>query len=232
MAPAHSRLLISCLACFFIASCDSSDDDAARIVLGTANSISEVTGGLQYLKPFTVQVTDGNGNAISGASVDLSYTTTVYRKGSYQAVDSDIPVDGEPDVWAQITTISCNAEDTNQNDIEEAGEDLDGDGILEPTNSATIAAHPTLTPTIISGTRLVTDTNGLGYFALIYPKTEAGWVSILIQARTGVSGTEYQELFPFRLSLLNEDLEDITIAPPSGSTASRYGTVADCTDPM
>ena len=76
------------------------------------------------------------------------------------------------------------------------------------------------------------DESGIGYFTLTYPKTEAAWVTIRIQVTTEVFGTEYQELFDADLPISLEDAEEVDEAPPSGFNTSRYGTVANCNDPM
>lgn len=207
-------------------------DDSSRLVLGTANALIETDGGLQYSKPFTVQVTDSNGNGVPNAQVEISYTTVAYHKGFWQKVDTDTPPDGEVDRWQPNFSISCAAEDVNQNDVAEAGEDLDNDGTLEPTNSASITEHPSLTPTVNAGHTIITNEQGMGYFALTYPKTEANWVTLRVQARTDVSGSEYRELYDYFTQVLLEDSEEIDGSPPSGTVSGRYGVNGDCSDPL
>jgi len=230
----HSLKFLLPLIVLFIASCGT-DENASRIVIGTGNTLFTLTGQ-QYQMPFTVQVTDTAGNAVPSQKVTISAVPVSYVKGSYRIIDSD--GDGNDDIWAiedpniaGAESIQCPKEDINQNGILDAGEDINNSGQLEPTNSATVGTHPTNTPTISSPGSLITDTNGLGYFSLIYPKSEALWSTVRITASIKATGTESAETFDYYLLVLKSDAESIDIAPPGGVISSNYGTVLDCSDP-
>jgi hypothetical protein len=189
----------------------------------------------QYQAPFTVQVTDTAGHAVANQKVTISAVPISYVKGSYRIIDSN--GDGTNDSWAiedpnipGAESMQCAREDLNQNGILDAGEDINNSGQLEPTNSATVASHPTHTPTISSPGSLLTDINGLGYFSLIYPKSEALWSTVRITASIKATGTESAETFDYYLLVLKSDAESIDIMPPGGVIASNYGTVLDCSD--
>ncbi len=138
-------------------------------------------------------------------------------------------------------------EDLNNNGILDAGEDLDGDGFLdtvledhlsgedrncsgtlEPSNSATIAQHPTMLPTVSAGA-LVTDANGFGYFSVVYPKSHAHWVKVRLQARALVAGSESVESVDFTLLELINDYNRIGVEPPG--LVSPYGSALNCNMP-
>ena len=73
--------------------------------------------------------------------------------------------------------IVCAAEDANGNGKLDAGEDTNGNGKLDPQNPAVISADDT-TPTLESG-YITTDENGFGYFALVYPQSNATWTTAI-----------------------------------------------------
>lgn len=218
------------LAALVMTSCDSEDTDS-RVVLGTGNEIFEL-GELQYQTPFVVQVTDADGNPAPGSTVNFKLKPLSFFKGNYVATDTDNDELAAPDQWVPVITApECASEDSNGNGALDAGEDIDGDGILDPSNSATFTAHPDKTPTIIPGTAsLVTDENGFGYLAVTYPKSEAAWVRMSMTA-------EVQDALPgnivthtFILQVLLDDVQDLTVSPPGG-IVSPYGNAAACSDP-
>ena len=208
-------------ASLLLTSCGN-DEEATRIVLGRTNLL-HVLNELQYQDPFVVQTTDRNGNAVPYQQLKLSIRNVSYIKGYYQA-----NVDDE---WEANQRVECAAEDANNNGVLDAGEDFNGNGTLEPTNPATIGIHPELVPTVdVSTGELVTDDQGFGYFTITYPKSEAKWVRVIVSAKTDVTGTENTATYGTVLSVLDDDLSDISIAPPGGGP-SPYGIEADCSNP-
>lgn len=206
-----SVLLMSC----------GADDTASRITFSAGTVIYDQTEQL-YQLPFALIVTDTNGNAVGNQKVTLSVVPLQYYKGSYALGTEQ---------WTTNVSAICPREDTNQNGILEAGEDVNGSGRLEPTNPATIGQHPVETPTLYNSKELITDQWGSGHFSLIYPKAEANWITVRITASTQVTGTESSEVLTFYLIASQEDLESIDTTPPSGSIASKYGIVGDCFNP-
>lgn len=212
--------IVTLLPSLFLAACDSTED-ASRIVMGTGNKIVKLNE-LQYQKAFSIQVTDINGNPAGGTEVDIAVRSMEYHKGGYIVVD---------DNWSPVYAASCDAEDLNNNGFLDAGEDINNNGHLDPTNPATISAHPSETPTYEPTTHsIVTDDNGFGYFAITYPQSEALWVTVRLTASARVSGSEATEVYEHRLTVLIDDLSDISISPPGG-VESKYGVASDCTNP-
>lgn len=226
-------LALVALSALLVQACsEDSSNRQSRVVLGTSEEMTELNA-LQYQLPFVVQVSTNQGDPAPNVTVNLSLKPLTFFKGNYYKVDVD--ADGSPDQWAvNYTALDCPTEDANANGSLEGGEDQDGDGVLEPRNSATITEHPEPEiNSIIAGTSyLVTDTNGFGYFSVTFPKSEAWWVrmSMIAEAADGLPGNTVTHNFV--LPVLQEDLTNIDVAPPGGLTESPYGVVGDCTDPL
>ncbi len=228
--PLNSLFRSLALAFIFICcnGCDS-DDDGNRVQLGVSASLIEL-GSLQYQEEFAVQVSDADGGPSPNAIVTIKLIPATYNKGQYVPVDISIPADGTVDRWGTSISAICNSEDLNANGALDAGEDVNGNGLLDP-DVPTLTTHPDKTPTVTPGTNLlVTDENGFGYFAITYPKSEGAWSSVRVIAEVsdGLPGNTAQ--YQLNLGVLIKDLEDLTVAPPSGGP-SPYGTAAVCTDP-
>jgi hypothetical protein len=137
-------------------------------------------------------------------------------KGSYSFADK----------WGKTSNFYCNAEDVNNNVILDAGEDINGNGLLEP-ETPTISAHPDEEPTLIAGTSsLITDRNGFGYLSITYPKSEASWVMVEITATTQDGLPENKDVDEFVLFVSIDDLQ--TEDDPPAFVNSPYGETADC----
>jgi len=180
---------------------------ALRLAIGTGNELEE-PDTVRYKKPYLAIVTDANGAPIENAEVELSVLPIGYKKGRYEAVD---------DKWVEAPgSIFCPAEDINQNGQLDSGEDTNGSGKLEPTNSATT-----------SSSTITTATDGSADFDLLYPQSHCNWVQVRLTATVKVGGTENEESTEFFLSCLASDLSNTDISPPGG-TAGLYGSAPNC----
>lgn len=215
-----STLLISC----------GEDNGPKRIVMGTGNTLY-VTNSLQYSIPLVVQVTRDDEHPAPGAIVEITIKPVRYFKGGYTPIDTD--ADATDDAWSLGYTMGCDAEDINNDGILDAGEDVNGNGRLEPTYPGTVDSHPELLPTVTPGTgHIVTNSDGFGYFVVTYPQSEANWTRIEITATAQVTGTEENEVYTITLPIIAGELAyDPTnpVTPPGGS-GSRYGSSGVCTD--
>jgi hypothetical protein len=218
--------LICVLAC--CSSCDSADD-GNRVSIGVSASLYEL-GSLQYQEEFAAQVSNPDGAPSANSIVTIKLTPISYNKGQYEPVDTTEPPDGTADNWRPVVSVSCDSEDLNDNGALDAGEDVNGNGILDP-DVPSLTSHPDKTPTITPGSDiLVTDDNGFGYFAITYPKSEGAWSSVLVTAEVSDGLPGNVATYKLNLGVLKKDMEDLTIAPPSGGP-SPYGTASDCADP-
>jgi len=211
------------LSLVFISACDS-EEDASRIVIGDSNIIHDLNE-LQYQWPLVIQVSDIDGNPAPFTPVTLTVKTIFYGVGEYYESSDGWGVNFDPAEHTPPNPLSvyCRAEDLNNNAVLDNLEDVNGTGILEPTNSSTLAAHPELIPTLTSGSNiLITDAFGFGYFSLTYPKSEGTWSGFKITAEASVSGTENKATLEGPLPVSREDLSDTSILPPGG-TDSAYG---------
>ena len=208
----------------------SSDDDSrtSRVVLGVSDKISSFKD-IQYQYAVVVQVAEFDGAPIPNATVSLKLKATGYYKGKYFPVDTSVPADFIDDEWGQSVTVTCAAEDTNNNGVLDAGEDINFNGLIDP-HIPSITPDLTEEPTLIPGTqRLRTDDSGFGYFTITYPKAEGTWVDIEISASISGGLPENQDRQAFTLNVLRSEIEDVTTFHPF--LTSPYGIVGDCTDP-
>ena len=185
--------------------------NALRIVLGEDELIAE--DEVFYIKQFGVIVTDSAGNPIKDQAISFTITPTDYYKGFMRVVDTD--GDGEGDIWSQyLTAPKCISEDFDNDGNLDAGEDINGNGTLEPTHDAAVTG---------SG---VTDENGKIVVQVIYPQSRALWSRQRITAKTQVEGTEFVEQTDFTLPILASDVEDVETGVPN--TISPYGYSDRC----
>lgn len=191
-----------------------------RVTLGTGNTLFE-PNATQYRVPYVVQVTDANGNPVSGNRVQLNVRPLVYFKGFWR------PVMGRMPPWERVPTLPapmgappgfCDNEDINFNGINEAGEDFNNNGVLDPGN-----------PVTVSPGMITTDAEGFGFIDVVYPQSMATWVSVRLSAIIEVTGTEFTESRTFDLAIAGSDISDINVAPPGD--VSPFGSADSCADP-
>ena len=188
---------------------------ALRVTLGTGNDIEE-PNRVSYKKEWVVFVSNVNGTAVEGATVELSLLPVSYGKGFYQ---TDEDGDGTPDRWTASRTATCPAEDLDRDGVEDEGEDINGNGKLDPSNDATLTSS-----------ELTTDADGSAVFSIMYPQSNCSWTDFRLTATVEVPGSEGTSTKEFTLPCAASDLEDLDITPPGG-VDSPYGTGTSCTDP-
>ncbi|RYF31780.1 MAG: hypothetical protein EOO23_01370 [Comamonadaceae bacterium] len=146
------------------------------ITLGDNNKLETGNGGLTYVKKFDVAVADAAGNAIPNAQISASVDLRNYRKADGLAVDaatSSIAYVNGPFI--------CPNEDTNRNGLLDVGEDVNGNGALEPRKADVIVSY-------VGGQ--VTGANGRTTIQVEYPQSVAYWVEYTVKVTTSVSGSE------------------------------------------
>ena len=211
-----------------LAGCGSSSTSNSRVVLGQGD-ILLADNPLLYLSPVVVQVSNSDGAPQQGVLVQISLRASSYTKGMF-VFNNDVDSDGEFDQWRVNASAVCLPEDSNGNGILEPGEDVNGNGVLEPS-VPTIAQHPTETPTVAAGTAtLVTNANGLGYFVISYPRSEANWVTVEVTATVEDGLPENRASTNITLPILVDDIGDPLNDPPGG-VVGPYGSSNNCSDP-
>lgn len=189
-------------------------DSALSVSLGMATKIEDPNDAT-YRYPGSVQVSDSAGNPVSGARVTLKLEAESYDKGflGLDGFTSSVSGMNTFSVFVLNGFLSCDNEDANRNGILDAGEDINGDGVLQPGIPVTV------TPLV------TTDEFGNAAFDVVYPKDHAHWVQVKVIATVEVSGTESTNAIRFIPPMSIEDEQ----SPPG--TTSPFGTGAACSDP-
>lgn len=180
---------------------------ALFITVGTGNSVEEPNSSY-YSLPYSVYVTDADGNGVANAEVLLSMASKNYHKGWYNWGGK---------VWEPFFTVSnCVNEDINTNGMLDTGEDNNNDGLLTPGNKAAVES------------KVTTDASGFATFKITYAQQYAIWLTVGLEARARVAGTESLTIQSFRLPIAPTDISDEKISPPG--QPSPFGTSGFCTD--
>lgn len=196
------------------------------ISLGTGNEIL-VPNETTYQLPYSVVLTDANGNAVAGKDVNISVEALAYRKGYWGWTGTVWSLSGGPTAGGELTLASspfyCANEDGSLpggiiNGVLDAGEDFNGNGILDPGNV-------TSTPVTVT-----TGTDGSVQFSITYAQQYAQWVKVKLTASRLVAGTESLATSTFWLPIAGSDIASETSAPPG--QISPFGTSTTCSDTL
>lgn len=113
-------------------------------------------------------------------------------------------------------------EDTNGNGRLDINEDVNGNGELDPRDPALVDEDLVNLPTVIGG-QITTDSNGVGFFSLAYPQSNALWFDVVINVRVQALGTEAVADYEFGLQVIADDVDELEDSPPN--MFSPYGVV-------
>lgn len=162
---------------------------AVGITIGTGAEIQSKDSST-YQLPFTVLITDSNGNPVPDAKFTLGVISLSYIKGTRSS-----------------TTATCDNEDVNRNAVLEGSEDVNGNGEIEP---GPVSSVPT-TVTI--------DADGAGQFLLTYPKDHGEFVTVQITGVATVAGTDSTEQRNILLPIAAADAASLPPNSPYGTSA-------------
>ena len=176
------------------------------ISVGTGNDIEKPTNLTQYAIPYVVQVTDSNGNGVANVPLQLSVLSLRYIKGTRGTV-TPLPNN-------QVD--ECVDEDDNHNGVLDVGEDFNGSTRIEAGNIATVTPG-----------NATTDASGFANIKVFYPKEYAYYLTVRLDVRAAVAGTEFVRSSTFMLAGTKDDF-DGTKGPPG--PISPFGTHV-CTAP-
>lgn len=162
---------------------------AVGITIGTGAEIG-VKDTSTYQLPFTVLVTDSNGNPVPDADFSLGVLSIAYRKGVRTSF-----------------SVECPNEDVDRNGILTGSEDTNSNGQIDPGFVASV-------PTTIE-----LDEDGAGQFNLTYPKDFGQFVKVRIVGVATVAGTDTTETREFWLDIAQTDAPNLDPNSPYGASA-------------
>ncbi|HNT40165.1 MAG TPA: Ig-like domain-containing protein [Rubrivivax sp.] len=217
------------------------------ISIGTDNTITDGATNLTYIKRFVVLVVDSAGNPKSDVQVTPSVDLGGFAKGQYEVKTGGC---GTADCWVQVPTAICPNEDLNRNGVIDTGEDVNGNGQMDPRKSDVSIT--------LSGAAK-TDANGVAVLQLEYPKSVGSWVNFKITVTAAgvlsppayylsgapvllpsrplgeLSGANGQptvgEYLASYLWLPVPNAEILNVSQDPSFKVSPYGTAPDCTSP-
>ncbi|MEW6993191.1 Ig-like domain-containing protein [Colwelliaceae bacterium MEBiC 14330] len=203
------------------------------ISLGTGNELEEL-GTSDYIKEYSVFVTDAESNAVANVNLTISALPHKYYKGYwFPLFDGDEFIrwvtrgaDGlevsvgltPPATTLNLPPKECDNEDVNFDGILDVGEDFNGDLMLTPGNK--VSAQSTVT----------TDADGRAVIRIIYAQSYAEWLDIRLIASTKVTGSESSTQTIFTLPVLASDVNNEDITPPVAGIGLRgpFGLLNTC----
>jgi len=165
------------------------NSDNKIIILSEAPTIYELA--------YSVLVVDSAGNPKANVPVSYSVYIPDYYKGTWRV---------SAGAWAQ-TAQQCGNEDINGNNRLDDFEDYNGDGVLEPSGTATILPQ--------SAGSDVTDQFGRAHFFLQYGANYATWADYVLSFSASVAGTAgHYTTTSTNLAAPNSAFQDLTSALP------------------
>ncbi len=194
------------------------------ISIGTGNEIFEPNTA-QYRKEWIVQVTDAQGNGVSGANVTFGVLSERYWDGT-----RGFPLGGSSWLTNRIPAGGCIDEDIltgnpiyDRNGVLDPGEDNNSNGRIEAGNIATAVDQAT------NGNTLTSDSNGFGIIDVYWPQEYAFWLEVTLEVRVSVQGSESAESTTFLLPGAASDFNSETNSPPG--VESPFGVDGNCSTP-
>jgi hypothetical protein len=175
------------------------------ITAGTGNTVG-LPNSATYQVDYSVFVTDAAGNPVPGVNVTGSVRPRYYYKGTLVYNGTQGPWGLDP----LAPPTACLNEDTNSDGLMQNGEDVNGNGRLDPGIPITVTPGVT------------TDARGQATVSISYPRDRAYWLDVDITIRGSVSGTEATYVAYTRLPGFAGDYSSASVAPPG--RYSPYGT--------
>lgn len=147
--------------------------------------------------------------------VERSFATVLVNPPTTPATTQVITSEStKPGVLAGFTpyfNVWCANEDLNRNGFIDAGEDTNGDNILQPRKAEIIVSY-------VSGNR--TDPNGQMLVQVTYGQNMGTWLAYTLRATTGVTGSEGDASKSYITDVLAADVSNGSfLTPPFGSNA-------------
>ena len=181
-----------------------------------ADKLSVDDSEIYYFRKGSVSVLNSTGKPAINQPVSINLNPYDYYKGFY-FVDFDINGDK---VWNR-KDIRCDKEDDNDNGILDDGEDFNGNGQLDPVNTAAIINNSGQIVGSNQNFNFTTDSTGRVDFSVRYPKEYARWYRAKVTVNTRVDGSESQQSRVIDFPALEDDI-DINLSKRP-NTRSPFG---------
>jgi hypothetical protein len=201
--------------------------DALNLSITDNNKLGVGLAGIIYIKQFVVQVGDSAGNPVSDATISASVDVTHYGKGFYSGtpngktftyqITGGLPPTISDNYGSTLSPtdsptstgrVWCINEDLNRNGNKDVGDDLDGDGILEPRSSEVLV-------TAVGSSK--TDANGQILLQASWGQNVGTWLAYTIKVTTSAAGSEGTNSRSFITEVLEADIPNGSfLTPPYG----------------
>lgn len=226
--------------------------EAVYTTLAFGNKIS--SDDIYYTVRGSISVMDGSGRAVPNKEVSIKSYATEYAQGKVCLLDSTVTYQKadeierndqgviigtttpEPKVFSEKTSTFLKSnwrttEDPDYNYTLDQGDDINGNGSLDPINPVAI----------IGGTlsddnyTFVTNNEGRADFEIRYPLRYSNWVKVRFDATTLLNGSENTQSINYQLPSLDGDLSvnGSSLMTPWIDNASPFGDGgAKCVDTL
>lgn len=181
----------------------------------------KITAGereVYYFQKGSISVLNSTGKPAINQPVSINLNPDTYLKGEFIIVKD---MDGEK-LWFQTPPYTCSNEDTNNNGILDQGEDVNGNGQLDPVNVAAVLDKDGNEVSSTKNFNFITDQFGKVDFSIRYPKEYAQWYKAKVTVNTSVDGSESQQSRAISFPVL---VDDVDIGEPlRPNWVSPFGT--------
>lgn len=236
-SPTDGVIIRACYDVVDFTTCDASKTATKTLTVAapplavTIGSNREViVAPLTYKQQFVVLVVDSAGVAKANVSIVPSIDLLYFYKGFYAHASNGWTNNCTNTVLCNPVVpapVSCPNEDLNRNGVLELGEDINGNGALDPRKSDVAVS--------VVGSSL-TDSSGKATIQIEYPKNVGSWLTyrILISA-TGVAGTEgrasWTDILLVPISDVQAEGAPAFVRSPYGVETRTVNSVKPCANP-
>ncbi|WP_372887281.1 Ig-like domain-containing protein [Psychrobacter sp.] len=203
-----------------------------------ADKVSAGERQVYYFQKGSISVLNSTGKPAINQPVSINLNPSSYIKGEFfvginQILDKVwdrrallFPIVTDPAADRYGFPVSCNNEDTNNNGILDIGEDVNGNGQLDPINVAAVLDKDGNEVNSSQNFNFTTDQFGKVDFSIRYPKEYAEWYKAKVTVNTSVDGSESQQSRTIGFPVL---IDDVDISEPiRPNWVSPFGIYNTC----
>ncbi|MBN2855655.1 MAG: Ig-like domain-containing protein [Halothiobacillaceae bacterium] len=214
----------------------------ASIAIGTDNTIQ--TASPNYIKTYSIFVTDTNGAPIANQSINLALIPQQYAQGSWKldllkgwfqignsgnALSFAINNTSAPVTPPATTTTTgdvCTNNDANHNGVFQPQAPYLERTVTNNNGSGTPVIAPPAAVASFSPATPVTNAQGFATVTVTYPQSYAGWVNYNFSATVQVLGTANTNTINFWLPVAAADVAASNVSGPAGNPSPFGPNVA------